>query len=308
MRSLLLKGAESAWLRSQATRLPFVRRAVSAFMPGERLEDALAAAARLGERGLATILTHLGENLTDLGEASAEVEHYLESARRIVAQGLDAEVSIKLTQLGLDLDRAKAETHLQRLADGTRMPGRRLWIDMESSSYVEPTLQIYERLRGTGVETGVAIQAYLHRTPQDIERLLPLRPAIRLVKGAYREAPGVALQQRQEVSDRFFQLTSRLLEDGPRRAGTWLTVATHDPDLIARVEALARERGLGRDDFEFAMLYGIRAAEQERLARAGYRVRTLISYGSHWFPWYMRRLAEKPSNMVLVARSLFNGG
>jgi proline dehydrogenase len=301
VRSLLLAGSQSDWLRRTATRRGFVRRAVTRFMPGESADDALRAAQELGGRGLGTILTHLGENLRDRSEAVAETEHYVDLARRIDAQRLDAEISIKLTQLGYDLDPELATAQALRVSAEAKTRGR-LWVDMESSAYTEQTIAMYEKLRRTGAEVGLALQAYLHRTPDDIERLMPLAPAIRLVKGAYREPASLALQGRDEIRERFFELSKRLID--ARELGAWFTAATHDTELIRRVESLATERKLTRGDFEFAMLYGIQTGEQERLARAGYRVRVLISYGAAWFPWYMRRLAEKPSNMLLVARSL----
>lgn len=304
MRSILLAGSQSSWLRRQATKRKFMKRAVARFMPGETLEEALLAAERLGERGLATILTHLGENITDRTEAAAEVEHYLKVLERIRRQTLDAEVSIKLTQLGLDLDAGLTAEHAARLAAHAQQLGSRLWIDMEASPYVDPTLALYTRLRRSGADVGVCLQAYLHRTPQDLEALLPLGPAIRLVKGAYREPASLALQRKRDVDERYFELATRLFADDAREAGAWLTVATHDPVLIRRVEALARARGVGSEDFEFAMLYGIQSMEQQRLSSRGFRVRVLISYGTHWFAWYMRRLAERPSNMLLAARSL----
>jgi proline dehydrogenase len=281
-----------------------VRRAVTRFMPGESADDALRAAQELGGRGLGTILTHLGENLRDRSQAVAETEHYVEVARRIGALGLDSEISIKVTQLGYDLDPELAAVQALRVCAEAKTRGR-LWIDMESSAYTEPTIAIYEKLRRTGAEVGLALQAYLHRTPDDLERLMPLAPAIRLVKGAYREPANLALQGRDEIRERFFELSKRLID--ARGSGVWFTAATHDTDLLRRIESLAAERRLTRDDFEFAMLYGIQTGEQERLAQAGHRVRVLISYGAAWFPWYMRRLAEKPSNMLLVARSLVGG-
>jgi proline dehydrogenase len=304
VRSLLLAGSQNAWLGRQAMRQPFVRRAVSRFMPGESMDDALAAATMIGTRRMGTILTHLGENIADRSEAAAEVEHYRELADRIRAQGLDGEVSVKLTHLGLDLDPQLARANAQTLALHARHPGRFTWIDMESSAYVDETVRTYEALRSGGADVGVCLQAYLKRTPQDLERLLPLAPAIRMVKGAYREPADIALQKRAEIDERFYELCVRLLADDARRAGAWLTVGTHDPALLRRIEAYATQKGVDRGAFEFAMLYGIQTAEQERLAQAGWRVRVLISYGTHWFPWYMRRLAEKPSNMVLAARNL----
>ena len=304
MRSLLLAGSQNPWLARQATRQPFVRRAVSRFMPGESMDEALAAARGLEARRIGTILTHLGENVHDAAEVAAESDHYLRLLERIGKDDLDAEASVKLTQLGLDLDPEMAYRSLAHIAGYARRPGTTLWIDMEGSPYTEITVKTYERLHGDGLQAGLAIQAYLKRTLADVERLVPLAPWLRLVKGAYREPGTIALQRRHDIDERFFELAVRLLADDARAQGVRLTVATHDPVLIRRVERHVAERKIDRRAFEFAMLYGIQTEEQTRLANAGYRVRVLISYGSQWFPWYMRRLAEKPSNVLLVARNV----
>jgi proline dehydrogenase len=304
---MLLAGSENPWLREQATRRRFVRRAVSRFMPGESLDEALAAAARLSEQGLGTILTHLGENILDVASASAEVGHYDQVLRRISGQRLDAEISIKLTHLGLDLDLDMACENLARIAELAGPGGHRVWIDMEGSAYTERTIEVYRRVRPRFPNLGIALQAYLRRSAADLESLLPLGPAVRMVKGAYREPPEIAFARMSEVCDSFFALTARLLSPEARRAGAWVAVGTHDSSLIERIAAHATQAGVSQDAYEYAMLFGIRRDEQLRLRRAGHRVRVLISYGSQWFPWYMRRLAERPANLWFVARSAFAG-
>ena len=304
MRGLLLAGSQSEWLRRQATRMPFVRKAVSRFMPGESLDEALEAAHGLSRDGLGVILTHLGENVTSRAEADAVVSHYREVIGRLRSSGLDAEVSIKLTQLGFDFSPELALDHAGTLARwAADLPGH-FWVDMEGSAYTEPTLQAYRRLRAEHPRVGIAVQAYLYRTAQDVAQLIDMGAAIRLVKGAYSEPPSIAHPSRAAMDAAFLDLAQRALTAEARQKGAWLTVATHDTRLIGAIELHADATGVPKDGFEFAMLYGIGRAEQLRLARAGRRTRVLISYGTHWFPWYMRRLAERPANVAFVLKNL----
>ncbi len=304
LRSVLLAGSQSVWLRRQATRHGSVRRAVSRFMPGETLDDALRAATALRELRIGTILTHLGENVTDRAEAEAVTRHYVQMAERVRSAGLDAEISIKLTQLGLDVSPDLAHDNLSCIARRAHQLGNRIWIDMESSAYTDATLAVFRRVRPSQDNVGVCLQSYLRRTSSDLETLLPLGAPIRLVKGAYDEPRRIAFRSKREVDQSFFALAARLLSEEARRAGVWLAVGTHDPMLIRRVQALAASQGVARDALEYAMLYGIQRPEQLRLAREGYRIRVLISYGAHWFPWYMRRLAERPANVLFAVRGL----
>jgi proline dehydrogenase len=307
MRRLLLAGSQSAWLRRQAMRRGFVRRAVSRFMPGETLDDALRAAGELKTHRLGVVLTHLGENVTIGAEADQVVRHYVEVLDRLPASGLDAEVSVKLTQLGLDLSPDVALGHTLQLAELSAAQGRRLWIDMESSPYVDRTLELYRRVHERQPLVGVCVQAYLHRTAADVETLVRIGAAVRVVKGAYQETPEVAMPRKADVDASFERLCERLLADDARRAGCWLTIGTHDRARIARLAEWAERHGVRKDGYEFALLYGIQRAEQHRLAASGQRVRVLISYGQSWFPWYMRRLAERPANVLFVLRSLIGG-
>jgi proline dehydrogenase len=304
---MLLAGSENPWLRQQATRRRFVRRAVSRFMPGESFDEAVAAARSLAHHGLGSIVTNLGENVNDRAEAAAEVAHYAEVLRRLEGSGLDTEISVKLTHLGLDLDPALADENLARLAALCAPSGTRLWIDMEGSAYTDRTLEAYRRVRRTHRNVGIALQSYLRRTAADLASLLPDGPLVRLVKGAYSEPAEIAFAKMSEVNESFYALTVTLLAEEARRAGAWVAVGTHDSQLINRVAAYADSHGVAREAYEYALLYGIRRDEQERLRGEGHRVRVLISYGSSWFPWYMRRLAERPANLWFVARSAFAG-
>lgn len=304
LRNAFLKASESIWLRSRATRYPFLRRSVRRFMPGEALDDALAAAEVLHRKGIFAVLTHLGENVTQRSEAEEVVSGYLTAFSRIRAANLPVEFSVKLTQLGLDLDPDFCRANLLRIMAASD-PGKTVWIDMEHSPYVDVTLAIYRCVRELHANIGVCLQAYLFRTERDLASLLSIVAAVRLVKGAYNEPPEIAFAERKDVDENFFLLAQTLLNPDARRAGVRPALATHDRALITRISKWAAEQGIPNDQIEFQMLYGIQRAEQLRLAREGYRIGVLISYGSHWFPWFMRRLAERPANLFFVLRNLF---
>lgn len=303
MRRIFLWAARNRWLREHLPRMRFMRRAVRRFMPGETLGEALGAAAPLQAVGISTLYTRLGENLTDLAEADEVAAHYVEVVDQIVANRIDGEISVKPTQLGLDLDPETCFRHLLRLAEHAAANGSYLWIDMESSAYVDPTIQLYERLRAAQPRTGICLQAYLRRTAADIERLRPLDPAIRLVKGAYDEPEAIAYTNRRNVDANYLGLAVRFLLDGRGRP-IRLGLGTHDVALIEQIAEGVAAAGIGRDGFEIEMLYGIREDQQRRMAAAGYRVAALIAYGEHWYPWYMRRLAERPANLLFAIRQL----
>ena len=295
----------NAWLRERATRTAFVRRSVSKFMPGERLEDAMEAAAAQQQQGIATIFTKLGENLTRIEEAEEVTQHYLAVLDKVSAAGLRAQVSVKPTQLGLDLDKELCFKNLQRLVDRADERDNIIWIDMESSPYVEPTLDLFRRTRARSARVGIALQAYLYRTEQDVEALVPLGAAIRIVKGAYLEPPSVAFPKKADVDENFYKLCCRLLAEDARRAGGLLHIATHDPVLADRLAAYVDQQKVPPSAYEYAMLYGIQRALQQRLVRPGRPLRVLIAYGEYWFPWYMRRLAERPANVWFVVKNIF---
>jgi proline dehydrogenase len=305
MRNVLLAGSTNAWLRERATTTPFVRKSVSRFMPGERIDDALRAAAELKPDGINTILTRLGENLTRVEEAEEVTQHYLDVFDRVAAAGLDAQVSVKPTQLGLDLDRELCQRNLDRLVERAEQRNNFLWIDMESSPYVDPTIDLFRRTRAKSARIGIALQAYLYRTARDVEALIPLGSAIRVVKGAYLEPDHLAYPKKSDVDENYYRLCTRLLAADAQQAGVLLHIATHDTVLADRLAAYIAEHKVPRQAYEFAMLYGIQRNQQLRLARLGQPTRVLISYGEYWFPWYMRRLAERPANVWFVVRTMF---
>jgi proline dehydrogenase len=303
LRNALLWASTNRFLAQRLPTYRFVRRATRRFMPGETIEDAILEARNLQSLGLGTTFTLLGENVETAEEADAVADHYLGVLERIRVQGLQSEISIKPTQLGLDQNFDDAAQRVGRLALACG-PGSLVWVDMESSRYVDPTLALFRAVRANHANVGLCVQAYLYRTEQDLERLADLRPAIRLVKGAYREPADVAFPRKADVDRNFVHLTGMLLR-ARLEGGGRPVIATHDPRMISETQRIARELELPAQNYEISMLYGIQSEAQERLAREGHAVRTLIAYGNAWFPWYMRRLAERPANLWFVAKQLF---
>ena len=305
MRRSLLKASQSQWLREHAPRYGFMRRTVTRFMPGENVEDALAAAQTLASNGIGAVLTHLGENITDRAEAQEVTKHYQDVLDRIRAANLPAEVSVKLTQLGLDLDNEFCYSNLVALIEHTPAE-KTLWIDIEQSPYVDVTLQLYRRARKGYANVGVCVQAYLFRTEKDLDALISIGASVRLVKGAYNEPAEIAFPLKRDVDENYLHLAQRLLSPESRKMRVRAAMATHDRALIKKIVEWSASQGIAKTNLEFQMLYGIQRAEQIRLAREGYRCNVLISYGSFWFPWFMRRLAERPANVLFLARNFFS--
>lgn len=305
MRTAILKASANPWMRKNAPRYGFLRRTVTRFMPGETIDDALAAARQLAEKRIATLVTQLGENIENRGEAESVTNHYLDVLQRISAADLPTEVSVKLTQLGLDLDREFCYANLAELIEATP-PAKTLWIDMEQSPYVDVTLEIYLRARQAYANVGVCVQAYLYRTQKDLDSLIAIGAAVRLVKGAYNEPAEIAYPRKNDVDANYMELAKRLLSPEARRAGVRAAIATHDRALIASLIERAAAQGVPKNRLEFQMLYGIQRAEQLRLVQEGYRSAVLISYGTFWYPWFMRRLAERPANVLFLARNFFS--
>jgi proline dehydrogenase len=310
LRKAFLMASQSAWLRDRAPRLGFVRRTAGRFLPGEDAEAALGAARTLAESGIATLLTHLGENVNDRAEAEAVTNQYLDLIGRVRQAGLPSEISVKLTQLGLDVDPEFCFANLVKLIESSASAqleaAKTLWIDMEQSPYIDVTLELYRRARHTFRNVGVCVQAYFYRTEKDVASLIAQGATVRLVKGAYNEPAEIAFPKKSDVDENYFRLARVLLGPEARNAGARAAMATHDRQLIARITDWAAAQKIPRREIEFAMLYGIQRAEQLRLAREGYRSYVLISYGSYWFPWFMRRLAERPANAWFLARNLFS--
>jgi proline dehydrogenase len=306
MRSILLQASESRWLARNLPRYPFARRAVLRFMPGEELSDALGEAARLAETGVGSVVTRLGENIANTAEAEAVAAHYASAIDEIARRRLPVHLSVKPTQLGLDISAAQATQHTAEIAEhsAARLQAP-VWIDMESSRYGDATLDLFHHTHERHHNLGICLQAYLHRTEADLNRLLEKTTAIRLVKGAYKEDSGVALQEKRAVDENYLKCAERMLMRAqPGVVGHAPAFATHDVAIIKKIKWHADKLGVPRQNYEFQMLYGINRDEQRSLSREGYRLRVLISYGSAWFAWYMRRLAERPENVWFALRSV----
>ncbi len=300
MKRLLLWMSRNQWLRRHLPNRWFAKRAVRRFMPGETPEEALDASAKIKESGTAVLFTRLGETLTGIDDGDATAEGYRKLLADAAARGLAAEASVKLTQLGFDLDRDRAMEHMRMLAEAAGEST--VWIDMEGSDYTEATIGFYEDLKKAHANVGLCLQAYLHRTEVDVRRLLPIGLRTRLVKGAYAEPATIAYQARKEVDAEYYKLCTQMLDAKKAGQDVFLGLGTHDVELVAKVADYAQSIGLSRSDFDVEMLYGIRTDQQKKLASEGYTVRVLIAYGEAWYPWYMRRLAERPANVVFALR------
>jgi proline dehydrogenase len=254
--------------------------------------------------GIRTLYTRLGENLARIEEADGVAAHYRTVLDQIRERRLDGEISVKLTQLGFDLDVDRTFRHASSLAAQAAEGGKSFWIDMEGSAYAEATIAFYERMKAAHPNTAICLQAYLRRTAADIQRLLPLAPEIRLVKGAYAEPEAIAYQTRHDVDANYLALTVAMLD--AKKAGKPIRIAlgTHDVRLVEQAAQHAAALGLPRTSFEIQMLYGIRMDQQRRLNAEGYLVHDLVAYGEHWYPWYMRRLAERPANVLFALRQI----
>jgi proline dehydrogenase len=301
MRRLLLWCAQNKWLAAHVPSWSFARRAVRRFMPGEDFESAHRAAIEFNAMGIGAVFTLLGENVTDLDQASTEVDHY----EQVLAESADlrAEISVKPTHLGLDVDPGAAYTNTMRLAKAAAKTKSFLWIDMEGSAYIESTIDLYNRVHAHHPHTGICLQAYLHRTAADVASLLPHKPAIRLVKGAYSEPPEISFRAKRDVDSNYLALCAFVMPSVKRR-DVRLVLGTHDVDLIDRAWRFGAALGMDRSDIEVNMLYGIRTDEQLRLKREGFAVKGLIAYGDAWYAWYLRRLAERPANVLFALRQL----
>jgi proline dehydrogenase len=275
-------------------------------MPGETLEEALTETRRIQDEGMAILLTHLGENIHSAEEAQRVACDYIGILDAVARRGLRAEPSLKLTHVGLDLGADVVLGNMIRLLRRALDLNNFVWIDMEGSAYIDVTLDVFRELRKTFQNVGLCLQSYLRRTEADLESLMPLAPAIRVVKGAYAEPAEIAFPKKRDVDENFFKLCLRLLEQDAVESGVRLGLGTHDLDLIERVLAEAERRETPRSSFEIQMLYGIKTEAQRKLTKRGYRMYVLISYGPSWYPWYMRRLAERPANVGFVLKNLLS--
>lgn len=324
LRRTLLAASRNRWLVEHLPRYSAVQAAARRFIPGEDLDAALAAAADLARAGLPTIVSRLGEDVTDAIVAASVCDHYRMALDRIASGTLPTHISVKLSHLGLTAWDTQTATLLADLAAHAARTGGVVWVDMEGSALTDRTIDIFRTVLARHRNIGICLQAYLHRTEHDLETLTAETTAIRLVKGAYNEPESIAWQRKRDVDAAFLRLALRLLElhrdrnpgaadnhplpDLPSLGGGVLpALATHDFALLQRIMHDARERGVRTSHYEVQLLDGIRVVDRQRLATASDspRVRVLVSYGTDWFPWFVRRLAERPANLALLARSLF---
>jgi len=272
------------------------------FVAGEDLTDAVEAIRQLNRQGISASFDHLGESITAEVETRKEVGEYIRVLDSIHASGLDSNVSVKLTQLGLDVSEDLCYANTRTIVEAALRYNNFVRIDMEDSSKTDATLQVFKRLRTDFENVGIVIQAYLFRSEKDIEDLLKLGARIRVCKGAYKEPPSVAFPKKAGVDANFVKLTGMLLS-----SGTYHGIATHDEKMITATIQFAKGQNISPDKFEFQMLYGIRRDLQEKLVREGYRVRVYVPYGRYWYPYFMRRLAERPANVWFVLRNTIRG-
>jgi proline dehydrogenase len=298
-RAAILRASESPRLRRLVSRHG-MRAGAARFVAGETLEECLVVLARLNADGLHANTTLLGEAVKNQAGTEEVVAAYERVLAALVENGLRANVALKLTHLGLAFDEELAYRNVERLVRRAGALGTFIRIDMEQSAHVDATLRTYRRLRESGLDAvGTVLQAYLRRTEADLEDLLPLQPNLRVVKGAYLEPAPLVFPSKEEVDAQYVRLVERGLEGGPHVA-----VATHDERIVEHVKAWTAEHGIGRDRFEFQLLYGVRPAFQRRLAAEGYKVLVATPYGPDWYPYLMRRLAERPANVGFLLRNL----
>jgi proline dehydrogenase len=299
LRTLLLFLSRQKQLRKWMETSGWGRRLSGRFVAGDTLPQAVATCQRINTEGIAVTLDHLGENVTSLAEAAASRNAYIEALTEINKLAINGNVSLKLTQFGIDLSLAECRANVEELVRRAAGIGNFVRLDMEASEYTDRTLDLVTELHARYGAVGTVIQSYLYRSRKDIEMLCARRIRVRLCKGAYLEPPAVAFQRKSDVDRNYVELMNILLEKG-----VYPAIATHDENIIAETERFAAEHGISRDTFEFQMLYGIRRDIQRRLVAEGYRLRLYVPYGEAWYPYFMRRLAERPANVVFLARNL----
>lgn len=299
MKSLFLYLSKSERFKKFLTRFKSFNNVTQRFVAGEELADAVEAIRQLNHQGISASFDHLGESITSEAETQTEVNEYIRVLDSIKESGLDSNVSVKLTQLGLDVSEDVCYTNTRKIVEAALRYNNFVRIDMEDSTKTAATLAVFKRLRAEFENVGIVIQAYLYRSQKDTEELLKLGSRIRLCKGAYKEPASVAFPKKADVDANYFKLTKLLLA-----SGIYHGIATHDQDIIAATVEFAKEQRITADKFEFQMLYGIRRDLQERLVREGHRMRVYVPYGRYWYPYFMRRLAERPANMWFVLRNM----
>ena len=304
-RNILLWGSTNDWMKKNVPNFKFVKRAVKRFMPGETASEALAATRELFQNNITATFTYLGENIKEMSEAEQAANHYFQLIDRIHKEELDVEISLKLTQIGFDLSFDNTLLLFKQIARKAKECNNNVWMDMEDSTYVDKTIEFYKKMKEEYDNVGLCLQAYLFRTMDDIKNLIDIKPCIRLVKRAYSEPDTIVFNEKGKVDENYFSISKYLLEQ-IREKGIRAAFATHDIKLLEQIKDEAKKLEIDNNAVEIQMLYGIRAREQNIIAEEGYNVRTLISYGEAWYPWYMRRLAERPANVGFILKNLIN--
>ncbi len=301
-RSALIYLSRQEGLKEFAARFSLFKKLTTRFIAGENIDEAVAAIKDINARGCTATFDHLNESVSSTVETEAEVREYRDVLARIDDSGIDSNVSIKLTQFGLEIDPDLAYRNARRVVEDAVRRGNFVRVDMEGSNVTQATIDCFKRMREEfGLnDVGVALQSYLHRTMDDARALLKIPARIRICKGAYNEPAEVAYPDKKDVDDNYVRVMQLLLS-----SGVYHGIATHDPKMIDATVDFAQREGIGKDAFEFQMLYGIRRDLQEQLARDGYRMRVYVPYGKHWYPYFMRRLAERPANIWFVMKNMF---
>ncbi|HEX8773777.1 MAG TPA: proline dehydrogenase family protein [Pyrinomonadaceae bacterium] len=303
-RNALLYLSRREGLKDFATRFPPFKKLTTRFVAGEDIEEAVAAIREINGKGCTASFDHLNESVANASETEAEVREYLNILARIDETGIASNVSIKLTQFGLEIDPELTYRNARAVVAEAARRGNFVRVDMEGSNVTQLTIDIFKRLRAEfGLnDVGIVLQSYLRRTYDDAVDLLRIPARVRICKGAYNEGPDVAFPDKKDVDDNYVRVMKLLL-----KSGTYHGIATHDPNMINETIRFMRAEGIGKDAFEFQMLYGVRRDLQERLARDGYNMRVYVPYGKHWYPYFMRRLAERPANIWFVMKNMFKG-
>ena len=303
-RNALLYLSRREGLKDFATRFRFFKKMTTRFVAGENIEEAIAAIREINAKGCSASFDHLNESVANAAETEAEVREYLQILQRIDETGINSNVSIKLTQFGLEIDPELAYRNARQIVEEAARRGNFVRVDMEASNVTQITLDIFKRLRSEfGLnDVGIVLQSYLRRTFDDVQDILKIPARIRICKGAYNEGAEVAFPDKKDVDDNYVRVMKALLS-----SGVYHGIATHDPKMIEATIEHAQREGIGKEAFEFQMLYGVRRDLQTQLAKDGYNLRVYVPYGKHWYPYFMRRLAERPANIWFILKNMFKG-
>ena len=307
LRSLFLYLARAGWAKGMIMRIGLARRTAHRFVAGDTLEEAIAATRQLNNHGLEVTLDHLGESVSDEAGALQATQDYIELLDAIAQSGIRATASLKLTQLGLDIRKDLCVDNVHQILEKAKATGNHITIDMESSDYTDVTLDVYRKLRDEHSfdNVGIVIQAYLYRSESDMKALAAEGAFVRLCKGAYKEPPDRAFPDKADVDANFVHLVEQFLNPEACAAGAYLGIATHDEKMIDASIAHVKQHNVPYENFEFQMLYGIRSRLQQQLHDDGYKVRVYVPYGTQWYPYFMRRLAERPANIIFFISNFF---